>query len=162
MVFATLLGAAIMAASGWFAWVSLTETDGRLQLVPLGVGFLMGGAFFLLGLLTLAVGRMRLVLDRVTGKGDYDVYSPVIEVGSPCSFRLDEIDSVVVERQQQSRPNHDGHATFPAKVCRARLHIRKPRRAIVLDETENGQDRRVQAVAEAVAGWLGLEVANGD
>ena len=82
----------------------------------------------------------------------------MIDVGKPCSFRLEEIDSVAIERHEESRPHNDDHGSFPAKVCRARLRVRKPRRAIVLDETENGQERRVQAVAEAVAGWLELEV----
>jgi len=158
MVFATLLGVAAMAACGWFARVTVRETGGYLQLIPLGIGFLMGVAFFLIGLVTLAVGRMRLVLDRVTGNGSYYVYSPVIDVGKPCSFLLEEIDSVAIERREEARPHNDDHGSFPAKVCRARLRVRKPRRAIVLDETENGQERRVQAVAEAVAGWLELEV----
>ena len=158
MVFATLLGVSVMAASGWFAWVSVRETGGYLQLLPLGIGFLMGGAFFLIGLVSLVVGRMRLVLDRVSGNGSYDVYSPVIDVGKPCLFRLEEIDSVAIERHEEARPHSDAHGSFPAKVCRARLRVRKPRRSIMLDETENGQERRVQAVAEGVAGWLKLEV----
>jgi hypothetical protein len=158
MVFATLLGVAVMVASAWFAWVSVRETNGYLQLIPLGIGFLMGIAFFLIGLVTLAVGRMRLVLDRVTGRGSYEVYSPVLDVGKPCSFRLEAIDSVAIERHEEARPHNDEHGSFPAKVCRARLRVRKPRRVIVLDETQNNQERRVQAVAEAVAGWLELEV----
>jgi hypothetical protein len=158
MVFATLLGVMIMAATGWFAWVSVKETGGYVQLIPLGIGFLMGGGFCLIGLVTLAVGRMRLVLDRVTGNGSYEVYSPIIDVGKPCSFRLEAIDSVTIEQQEEARPHNDDHRSFPAKVCRARLYIRKPRRAIVLDETENGQERRVQAIAQEVAGWLEREV----
>jgi hypothetical protein len=158
MVFATLLGLVLMVATGWFAWVSVRETGGHLQLIPLAIGFLIGGAFFLIGLLTLAVSRMRLVLDRRTGEGTYDVYSPVIDVGKPCSFRLEEIDSVAIERHEEARPHNDYQGSFPANVCRARLRIRQPRRAIVIDETENGQEHRVQAVAEDVAGWLELEV----
>ncbi|WP_145285856.1 hypothetical protein [Pirellulimonas nuda] len=155
---ATLLGAAVVAATGWFAWVCVGEAGGYLQLIPLGFGSLMGVALFSVGLLTLAAGRVRLVLDRRTGDASYDVYSPVIDVGKPCSFRLEEIHSVAIERHEEARPHHDDHGAFPAKVCRARLRLRKPRRAIVLDETENGQERRVRAVAETVAGWLELEV----
>ncbi len=158
MVFATLLGVAVMAACGWFAWVAVSEAGGFLQLIPLGIGFLMGLVFLLIGLVTLAVGRMRLVLDRVTGNGSYDVYSPVVDVGKPCSFRLEEIDSVLIERQEEARPHTDDRGSFPAKVCRVQLRLRRPRRAIVLDETENGQERRVEALAAAVAGWLELEV----
>ena len=119
---------------------------------------MMGGVFFLIGLVTLAIGRMRLVFDRVAGNASYDVYSPVIDVGKPCSFRLEEIDSVAIERHEEARPQSDDQGSFPAKVCRARLRVRKPSRAIVLDETENGQERRVCAVAEAVAEWLELDV----
>ena len=158
MVFATLLGVAVMTACGWFAWVTMREAVGHLQLIPLAIGCLLGAACFLIGLVTLAIGRMRLVLDRVTGNGSYEVYSPVVDVGKPCSFRLEEIDSVAIERQEEARPHNDNVGSFPAKVCRARLLIRRPRRAVVLDETENGQERRVQAVAEAVAAWLALEV----
>ncbi len=158
MLFATLLGVAVIVASGWLAWVSVREQGGYLQLIALGIGFLIGVAFFLIGLVTLAVGRMQLVLDRVTGNGKYDVDSPVIDVGKPCSFRLEEIDSVSIERHEEDRPHNDDHGRFPAKVCRARLRVRKPRRAIILDETENGQDQRVEALAKAVAAWLELEV----
>ena len=34
----------------------------------------------------------------------------------------------------------------------------KPRRAIVLDETENGREDRVKKVADTVAKWLAIEV----
>jgi hypothetical protein len=159
MVFATLLGVLFMAVSGWFACVSLGDTGGYLQLIPLGIGFLIGVAFFLIGLVTLAVGRMQLVLNRVSGEGRYDVYSPVIDVGKPCLFRLEDIDSVAIERHQEDRPDSDERGRFPVNVCRARLRIRKPRRAIVLDETENRRDLRVQAVAEEVAVWLEVDIS---
>lgn len=158
MLFATLLGVAVMAATGWFAWVTVREAVGHLQLIPLGIGFLMGVALLLIGLVTLAVGRMRLVLDRLTGTATYDVYSPVIDVGKPCWFRLEEIDVVSLERHNEARPDNEDHGNFPAKVCRARLRVRKPHRDIVLDETENAQEHRVRGVAEAVAGWLELQI----
>jgi len=159
MAFATLLGLALMTATAGFAWITYEETDDVLPLIPLGIGFLMGGAFFAIGVVTLAVGRMRLVLDRFRGEGVYDVYSPIIEVGKPCQFRLVHVHSVTIERTEEARPAADvDDIRFDAQVCRARLRLRKPRRAIVLDETENGQERRVRAVAEGVAGWLGIEI----
>lgn len=160
MAFATILAVVFMAGSGWFAWVCVSEMDSYLPLIPLGIGFLMGGALFLMGLLTLVVGRMQLVFNRITGDGQYEVHSPIVDVGKPCSFRLDDIDSVTLERHEEQRPYNDHRGSFPAKVCRARLRIRRPRRAIVLDVTENGQDHRVTSVAEQVAGWLDLEVTN--
>lgn len=158
MLFAALLGLGLMASTGWFAWVLVEETGGYLQAIPLGIGFLLGSVFFLMGVVTLALGRMQLVLDRESDQGSYKVCSPVVDVGKPCSFRLGAIDSVTVERQEEDRPHIADRGNFPAKVCRVRLRIRSPRRAIVLDETENGRDRRVEAIAEEVATWLGLEV----
>ena len=158
MVFATLLGLAVMTVSAWFAWLSVQEMDGYLQLIPLALGFLMGFAFFSLGALTIIFGRMKLVLNRTSGEGVYEVKSPVIDVGKPCNFRLENIDSVTIERVEEDRPRNGETGSFPAKVCRARLRIRKPRRVIVLDETENNQERRVSAVAKGVADWLEMEV----
>ena len=159
MLFASAFGLAAMTMTAWFAWISIRELQSYWQLIPLGLGFLMGCAFFLIGLISLAFGRMKLELDRVRGTGSYDVYSPIIEVGKPCTFRLEDIDSVTVERRMEARHSSEGRGSLPAQVCEARLRIRKPRRAIVLDETQNGQDRRVQAVADTIGEWLGLEVS---
>lgn len=158
MVFAVLLGLALMSATGWFIRALIDESGIGAPLLPLGIGFALGAAFFLIGAATLCVGHMRLVFDRTTGTGNYEVRSPIIDVGKPCSFRLEHIDSVTVERSAEARPRDVDHSGFPAKVCRARLRLRKPRRALVLDETENGRAHRVQAVADAVAAWLETDV----
>ena len=158
MIFCTLLGITMMVTTAWFGRVSVEATGSYFPLLPLEIGFLMGTAFFLIGLITITVGRMRLEFDRSTGQGSYDVFSPIIAVGKSCSFRLKSIDSVSLERHQETRPDHGTTGNFPAKVCRARLRIRKPRRAIVLDETQNGREYRVRHVADTVAKWLAIEV----
>ena len=158
IIFCTLLGITMMVTTAWFGWVSVEATGSYFPLLPLGIGFLMGTAFFLIGLITITVGRMRLEFDRSTGQGSYDVFSPIIDVGKSCSFRLESIDSVTLERHQETRPDHGTTGNFPAKACRARLRIRKPRRAIVLDETQNGREDRVRNVANTVAKWLAIEV----
>lgn len=158
MIFASLLGASVMCASAWFGSVVVQETGNYLALIPLGIGFAMGLGFFAIGVLTLTVGRMRLEFNRVSGEGTYDVFSPVVDVGTPCQFRLEHIDGIALERQVEVRRGGESTGNFQAKVCRARLRLRKPRRAITLDETENGHDLRVQSIVEVVAVWLDLEV----
>ncbi|MEM0927092.1 MAG: hypothetical protein AAGJ83_13705, partial [Planctomycetota bacterium] len=155
MVFTMLLGITVMAAAGGFIWVTVRESYGYLQLIPLGMGFLFGVAFFLVGLVTLAMGRMRLVLDREQGSGIYEVFSPVIDVGRPCSFDLDSIESVTVEREKWQRSKSERHSDS-TEFCRVRLRIRRPRRAITLDETQNGRDERIHLLASTVADWLGM------
>lgn len=158
MGFATLLGLVFMGVTAWFGWVTFHEIGGYLQLIPMGIGFLMGFGFFCLGAVTLLVGRMSLTLDRVTGEGVYEVVSPIIEAGKPCRFRLEHVNSVTVEASTEARHRTEGQGGFDAQVCRARLRINKPRRAIELDETQNGQEPRVERVAQSVAEWLDLEV----
>ena len=158
MCFASLLGVAVMLATAAFSIAGVKQTGGYWQLLPLGFGFLMGVGFFLIGVITLCVGRIRLTMDRSEGTGAYEVRSPIIDVGKPCHFNLDKIADVTLERFQEKRPSGSGGGSFPAKVCRSRLRLRSPRRVIILDETSNGREERVKAVAHAVADWLKLEI----
>jgi len=123
MIFGTLLGITMMVPTAWLGRGSVEAMGSYFPLLPLGIGFLMGTAFFLIGLITITVGRMRLEFDRSTGQGSYDVYSPIIDFGKSCPFRLESILSVTLERHQENRPDNSTSGNFPAKVCRNRLRI---------------------------------------
>lgn len=159
MVFCLLLGLAVMAAAVGFASATYDGASGalNLQLIPLGIGVLMGLAFFLIGAVTLAVGRVELTLDRVTGEGIYEVCSPIVEAGKPCRFRLEHIARLELKATEEARPPDADGEQFDAQVVRLRLLVTRPRRTIVLDETQNGRVQRVQRTAEAVAAWLGVD-----
>lgn len=134
-------------------------------LIWLGIGLLVGQAMFWAGAITLAVGRERLELDRATGRGTYAVVSPIVEVGArPFEFDLASVDSVSfemrLERRASSRPG--GGSVHSVEVWRARLRTRSPRRAVTLDESQNGNDTRVRTLAEAVARFLGVDLAEDD
>ena len=159
MIFYMLLGITMIITTAWFGWVSVEATGSYFPVLPLGIGFLMGTAFFLIGLITTTVGRMRLEFDRSTGQGSYDIRSPIIDVGKSYSFRFESIDSVTLERHQENRPDNNTSGNFPAKLCRAPSRIRKPRHAIVLDEMQNGSKDRIRNVADTVTRWLAIEVA---
>ena len=156
MIVLCVFGLAFTAAPIWFMTMMYQENDGwSWSFLPLSVGVLIGQGLFWTGAVTLAVGRLSLVLDTTSGTGEYEVNSPVIEVGKPCRFNLENVDSVVIESTSEWRPGHDDRLDTTAKVVRAKLRISSPRRAILLDETENNQLQRVESVAETVATFLG-------
>jgi hypothetical protein len=151
----TLLGILLTAGVGFFAVVIYKEYKGvAWPHLPLLLGFLIAQVLFWTGVITLAVGRLTLILDTATGTGEYRVKSPIVDAGSPCTFKLENVHSVTIETATESRPRRPGHASF-ATVHRARLRLNRPRRAITLDETENNQLHRLETVAQKVASFLG-------
>lgn len=75
----------------------------------------------------------------------------------PFNFPLADVAAVSLERVLERHPGGGRHGgRSEVEVYRARLLLERPRRAITLDETSNGRDARVAAVAEAVAGFLGV------
>ena len=155
MIVLCVFGLAFTAAAIGFMVIIYREEGWSWSFLPLSIGVLIGQGLFWTGAVTLAVGRLSLVLDNSAGTGEYDVVSPIIEVGKPCRFKLENVDSVSLETASEWRPGHDDRPDTTATVVRAKLRIRKPRRAILLDETENGRLERVETVAETVAAFLG-------
>ena len=150
-------GVGMMALTAWFAYTIAIETENYFPVLPLAVGFLFGLVFAWIGATTLIYGRLKLTLDRLHEHGEYEVNSPIIEAGKPCRFHLDAIHSLVIESAHEARHKTDDTANFDAKVSRLRLRLTKPRRAITLDETENGQEARLEKLGAEVAEWLGVE-----
>lgn len=161
MVFATLLGAAFIGILGTVAFRLYAANGLVWPHLAMALGMLIGGGIFAMGAVTLAVGRLRLELDLVTKKGSYHVRSPIVEAGKPCAFDLAHVHSVTLERFEESRPSGQP-GTSTATVLRSRLRVTKPRRAIVLAETQNGQDERVERVAAEVAGFLDVEITRSE
>ena len=155
MIVLCLFGLLFTAVPIGFMVVMYRENGWANAFLPLSIGVLIGQGLFWTGAVTLAVGRMSLVLDAVAGTGQYEVRSPVIEVGKPCQFKLKHVNSVAIESSSEWRPGQGDGPETTAKVVRAKLRVSKPRRSIVLDETENGQYQRVEQVATTVAEFLG-------
>ena len=150
------LGLFLTLAVGYFAYL-LYRARGGLTLphLPLAVGLLIAQGLFWTGAITLAVGRLTLVIDTTLGTGEYRVRSPIVEAGTSCRFKLDQIDSIVIETSRETRPGLPGHADDDATVHRLRLRLTQPRRAITLDETENNRLARLESLAGRVAHFLG-------
>lgn len=159
MVAATVIGLVITAAMLAFAAHEHRQANGfALAHLPLLLGLVIGQALFWTGAVTLAVGRVALVLDRPANEGRFDVVSPIVDAGKPCRFRLDEIAHLRVESREEGRPRGPNRREMDATVVRLRLLLVNPRRAVTLDETQNGNTARIDALAEVVARWLGQEV----
>lgn len=101
--------------------------------------------------------REWLVMDKVTGRGEHGTrWIWGTTAGRIKSFELDRIRHVALEYYMSSGGGRRG--SVPREQKRARLLLDKPRRAIVLEDSEGGIDGRVEPVARDVAEWLGVEV----
>lgn len=157
MVVLVVFGLAATAAAVYFLFAVSIEAGGwTAALLPLAFGVVLAQVFFWTGAVTLAVGRLALRLDRASGRGAYEVRSPIVEAGKPTEFELRHAHSVSLERTTEWRPGRNGGGDSRATVWRARLRLNKPRSAIVLDETENNRLDRVEGVATEVAEFLGV------
>jgi len=133
-----------------------------VNLFWIALGLLIAQGLLWTGAITLIFGRERLALDRTTGRGVYTVRSPIVEVGErPFEFDLSEVESVSIELaletirgQTASGLRREGEA----EVYRARLLVRKPRRAVTLIETGESRLKELTRAADAVASFLGVEV----
>ncbi|MEM8680258.1 MAG: hypothetical protein AAGF97_13000 [Planctomycetota bacterium] len=150
----TLVGALLTAGAGGFAWLVYQQYAGLAwPHIPIGIGLLIAQFLFWTGAVTLAVGQLTLILDLASGQGEYRVISPIVDAGKPCRFELQHVQSVTVETSTESRPRSPGQFG-EAHVVRARLRLNKPRRAITLDESENGRVAQITRLAEEVASFL--------
>lgn len=158
MVFAIAVGLAVTGFSAFLLWIQWEENGPGLFILPLAVGMLVGTAFVIIGVLQL-FARERLVLDKQTGKGQYESNSPVITTETPFEFRLEDVHSVVVSTQTIEHPVSVSEPGWSeAKECKVSLRVVRPRRSVTLDETQNGRVKRVIRIAEEVAGFLSTEV----
>jgi hypothetical protein len=164
MVFAMLLGLLFTGAFGALTWHNFKKKGFGRDVVSCGVGAALGQLFFWTGLVTLAVGRESLELDKTkTSGGRYRSRSPIVTVQKPFDFDLPNVHSVSIERlTERHRGGRRGGGSSEVDVIRARLLVSKPRRAVTLDESSNSQDERVIAVGRAVAEFLGVPIEETD
>lgn len=147
---------ALAAGVGFFLWLELTRTGAKWHSLPVLV--LCGAAVFIAFLWAVALAqvfrREWLVLDKVTGRGEHGTRWIFGGAGTMRTFELSRIRHVSLEFYS----SRGGGRGMPVAQKRARLLLDKPRRAIVLEDSESGFDGRVEPVAAAVAAWLGMEV----
>ncbi len=156
MIVLTGFGLLLTGVLIYFAHLFYKEHDGLAwPHLALSFGLLIAQVILWTGIITLALGRLTLILDSTLGTGEYRVRSPIVEAGTPCKFKLEHIDSVAIETSRESRPGRLNHAEEQAVVHRLRLRLTHPRRAITLDETENNQLARLEELAKQVAAFLG-------
>lgn len=168
MTFTLLLGLLFTGAFGALTWHNFQKSGFGLAVVSCGVGAALGQLFFWTGLVTLAVGRESLELNKSappgTRGGRYRSRSPIVTVQKSFDFDLADVHAVSIERLTEQHRGGDDNVggVSEVDVCRARLLITKPRRAVTLDETSNQRDERVINVGRAVAEFLGAPIEETD
>ncbi|MCH1498163.1 MAG: hypothetical protein L7U83_03750 [Akkermansiaceae bacterium] len=161
MIALALIGGGIVAAFVSFGWILWKEEGAGISLFPIGIGTLVGLALFGMGVAQL-FSRERLVLDWSTGWGAYESNSPLVTTEKPFKFKIGNVSSVVITIETvETSVAVDVPVVSEVKICKAVMRVNKPRRAVILDETQNGRTQRVSAVAEKVAGFLGKTVERG-
>jgi hypothetical protein len=166
LVFALFLGLLFTAAFGRLARREYRKRGLSYPVVMCGLGVALGQLFFWTGAVTLAVGRESLELNKSALPGArYRSRSPIVTVPKSFDFDLADVHAVSIERLTERHPGGGGPrggGGSEVDVCRARLLINKPRRAVTLDETSNFRDKRVIAVGQAVAEFLGVPIEETD
>ena len=158
MIALIVIGDGIMLASGAFGWRMWKDQGPGMYLLPVGIGALIGLALFGVGLIQL-FARERLVLDRSKAEGLYESNSPIVTTGKSFKFKLSDVDSVVLSTETiDTHVSAGGPGMGETNVCQALLRVTQPRRAVTLDETQNGRTERVTAIAGQVARFLGKTV----
>ena len=143
---------------GWYIW---EETDTKLALLPLSIGALMGAGFLWIGVMQLKSSE-QLVLDKNNQTGVYVSTSPFVVTEKSCRFQWKDIESIEITRQEASTVGNPstGHQPEHSQLSMAVLKTKRPRRSIILDETQNGNLDRVKTIADSTAVFLEIELTN--
>jgi len=168
MTFALLLGLLFTAVFGGLARHHFLKEGFSYNVVMCSLGTALGQLFFWTAVVTLAIGRESLELNKAappgSRRGRYRSRSPIVSFAKSFDFDLAEVHAVSIERFTEHHPGGGRRAggSSEVAVCRARLLINKPRRAVTLDETSNYRDERIIAVGRAVAEFLGVPIEDTD
>jgi hypothetical protein len=139
-----LVGALAIA----FSWISGA-------IVPLIVGGLMFVAGTAIAVCSLT-RRERLTFDLSARRGRYETRSLVGPAPKPLDFSLDQVAGVELRRGHIQAPGR--HPGPGSETWTARLLLLRPRRVVVLAETQGGTEQSVRSIAESVAKTLNVEV----
>lgn len=167
MSFAVFLGLSLTLAFGWVARHEYHTSGVGFAVVMCSIGVLMGQLFMWTGVVTLALSRESLELERRPnggGMGRYRSRSPIVLTTRSFDFDFARVHAVSIEQFTERHPGSRGRGggTSSSDVCRARLLVKGPRRAVTLDETSNHRDERIVRLAEHVAAFMVVQIQHSD
>lgn len=146
----------LAGGAGFFLWQETAKVGASWWNADVLV--LLGCCVFIAAMwgfcLSMFFRRERLVLDKVTKRGEHTTRWLWSGSGKRLEFDLDRIHSVSLEFFKSS----GGGRSMPKDHKRCRLRLEKPRRAIEIESSENGFSRRVEPVADELAAWIGINV----
>lgn len=156
LLFAAFVSASLAIVFGMFTFYVYMQKNSWSAAIMPGIGTLFG-LFLFCFVFAMSLRREKLTLDKVTRTATHAIWSLMIGSRKEVVYPFDKIKATAIDRAMQSSGGRRG---FPTRVTRARLLITKPRRAILLDETQGGGRRTVddvEALARQVAEFLGVE-----
>jgi hypothetical protein len=155
--FAAFVSAGLSIGAGMFTlYIYMTSNSWTSAIMP-GIGTAFG-LFLFCFVFAMSLRRERLTIDKVTRTATHATWSLLAGSRREVGYPFDKIQAASVERSMQSSGGRKG---FSAKVTRARLLITKPRRAILMDESQGGGKKTIEeleALARLVAEFVGVEV----
>ena len=155
--FAAFVSAALAIVFGMFTLYIYVKSNSWTSAIMPGIGTAFG-LFLFCFVFAMSLRRERLTIDKVTRTATHATWSLLAGSRKEVAYPFDTIKAASIERSLQSQGGGKG---FPTEVTRARLLITKPRRAILMDETQGGGKRTVEevgALARIVAEFVGVEV----
>lgn len=157
LLFAAFVSAGLAIVAGMFTFYIYIKSGSWTSAIMPGIGTAFG--LFLFGFVfAMSLRRERLTLDKVIRTATHETWSLLAGSRKTVAYPFDKIKAASIERSLQSQGGGKG---FPTEVTRARLLITKPRRAILLDETQGGGRKtveEVEALAKLVAEFVGVEL----
>lgn len=159
--FSLLLGSAFAVIASLLARAEYRQAN-WIGAVGLAFGAVLGLLFIGVGIWGLTT-RETLSLDKSSQRGLYRVVNQLgLPTARPLEFGLELCDHVELGRRTESRPGNKGGPRQQVEVFSADLRILAGKghgkRTVKLDQTENGREERVAAVAQEVSTFLGIEL----
>lgn len=152
-LFGLALGSLFACVFGWLCAHHIQNAQWyNAVMTALGAAL---GMLFIFACTDVLQQRERLELDRVHRRGTFLHRSHVRGTIRSFEFPFERIAAVSLEKDMQSPGGGKG---FPTRVLRCRLLLQKPRRAILLDETQNQRDERIRRLAADVSEFLGTPI----
>lgn len=155
--FAALVSAGLTIGAGMFTFYIFMNSGSWTSAIMPGIGTAFG-VFLFCFVFAMALRRERLTIDKVTRTATHETWSLMAGSRKAVAYPFDRVAAASIERTLQSSGGGKG---FPTEVTRARLLITKPRRAVLLDETQGGGKKTVEdveALARLVGEFVGVEV----
>ena len=119
---------------------------------------LVAGVALIISVLALVTHRESLELQRITGRGRYRKWSILFGTRLTFDFDLECVYRVTLEYRTEPQPAISPRERRHIETWQAKLLIKDPKRIFILSEENTDKGDQTAGIAEATAGFLGVDV----